>query len=65
MTKPRIVIYKIDERYSYVCDFADRIYRKRLNEIKAIFYVLNIYYLCEKDENGYYLKRDNIKPIFY
>lgn len=64
MKKPVIRVYKHGDSYSYVCDFANRIYGSNLINIRAIFYALNIAYLCEKDENGQYLNRDNIKPLF-
>jgi hypothetical protein len=64
MKKPVIRVYKNGDNYSYVCDFANKIYKKNLIHIKAIFWVLNIYYSLEKDENGQYLNRDNIKPVF-
>lgn len=64
MKKPVIRVYKQGDNYSYVCDFANRIYGSNLIKIAHILYALNIYYLCEKDENGQYLNRDNIKPVF-
>lgn len=64
MKKPVIRIYKYEGNYSYKCDIADEIYKKRLNNIKAIFYVLNIFYILEKDENGRYKNRPNLKPEF-
>lgn len=64
MKKPVIRIYKHGDDYTFVCDFANRLYKRSLIKIQAIFYVLNIYYMCEKDENGMYMQRDNIKPVF-
>lgn len=64
MKKPVITIYKYGETYIYNCDLANYLYKQNLINIKAIFYVLNIFYMLEKDKNGQYLNRDNIKPIF-
>ena len=64
MKKPRIKIHKECDGYIYICEQANMIANSYLYDITYIFHVLNIYYLCQKDENGMYLNRDNIKPIF-
>lgn len=64
MKKPVITIRKSGETYIYNCNFANYIHKCKVWDIKVIFYILNIYYLCEKDEKGQYMQRDNIKPIF-
>lgn len=64
MKKPVIRIYRRYGNYSYKCPMADKIYNERLDNITAIFWVLNAFYLLEKDEKGQYKNSQNLKPEF-
>ena len=55
MERPRITIYKINGQFVYNCNMANEIYKEKLIHIKAIFHVLTIAWLCEKDDYGQYI----------
>jgi len=63
MKKPRITIYNTPEGYLFYNETVSKSYAG-LWPIYTVFKILTIHYVCQKDENGYYLNLPLDKPIF-